>query len=239
MTESPTRVEVHRRVVLPALVVLTVVTGVVDAVSLLGLGQVFVAVMTGNVVFVGLGLAGAQDVPLLEPAVALAAFLVGAAGAGRVINRRAGHRGRVLFGAVAVKLAFALCAVLIAAVGLHEDSRAARVAMIVLMSAGMAVQNAGVRRLGIPDFTTTLLTMTLTGLAAESRLAGGRGGQPVRRLTSVVALAGGAFVGAVLVLNVGLAWPMALVACLLVLVLAVTGWNLRRTVAADWEVPRP
>jgi len=239
MTDSPTRVEVHRRVVLPALIVLTVVTGVVDAVSLLGLGQVFVAIMTGNVVFVGLGLAGARGVPLLEPAIALAAFLTGAAAAGRVINRRAGHRGRVLYGAVAVKLAFALGAVLIAALGLHEDSRAARLAMIVLMSSGMAVQNAGVRHLGIRDFTTTLLTLTLTGLAAESRLAGGPGGRPVRRLTSVVALAGGAFVGAALVLNVGLVWPMALVACLLVLVLTVTGLNLRRTVAADWEVPRP
>lgn len=239
MTDSPTRVGVHRRVVLPALIVLTVVTGVVDAVSFLGLGQVFIAVMTGNVVFVGLGLAGAQGVPLLEPSVALAAFLLGAAAAGRVINRRADHRGRVLFGAVAVKLAFVLCAVLIAAVGIPEDSRAARLVMIVLLSSGMGVQNAGVRHLRIPDFTTTLLTLTLTGLAAESRLAGGPGGRPARRLTSVVALSGGALVGGVLVLNVGLAWPMALIACLLVLVLAVTAVRLRRTVAADWEVPRP
>jgi uncharacterized protein DUF1275 len=39
---------------LPALMlVLTVVTGVVDAVSILSLGRVFVANMTGNVVFVG------------------------------------------------------------------------------------------------------------------------------------------------------------------------------------------
>lgn len=65
---------------LPAiLLMLTVTTGVVDAVSILGLGPVFVANMTGNVVFIGFALAGAPGFSLWGSVVALAAFLGGAA----------------------------------------------------------------------------------------------------------------------------------------------------------------
>lgn len=45
---------------LPALLLgLTAVTGVVDAISILALGRVFVANMTGNIVFIGLAIAHA------------------------------------------------------------------------------------------------------------------------------------------------------------------------------------
>ena len=63
---------------------LTFTTGVVDAVSYLGLGHVFTANMTGNVVLLGFGLAGAGHLPVLAPIVSLAAFLAGAAVAGRI-----------------------------------------------------------------------------------------------------------------------------------------------------------
>lgn len=43
-----------------SLVALTLATGLVDAVSFLGLGQVFVANQTGNVVFLAFALAGAS-----------------------------------------------------------------------------------------------------------------------------------------------------------------------------------
>jgi hypothetical protein len=83
----------------PLLVVMTVVTGVVDAVSYLALGHVFVANMTGNVVFLGFALAGADGLSVPASLVALAAFLCGAAaGGGRraaavvVVALRAGGR---------------------------------------------------------------------------------------------------------------------------------------------------
>ncbi len=237
MTDSPARVDVHHRVVLPVLVVLTVITGIVDAVSFLGLGQVFVAVMTGNVVFAGLAISGAPGIALLEPLVALTAFLLAAVMGGRLISRLSGHRGRVLFGAIALKLVFVVCAVVVAALFLDGGGRTARLVVIILLASGMALQNAGVRHLGVRDFTTTLLTLTLTGVAADSRLAGGQGGKPARRWTSVAALLAGAVVGGFLVLRFGVAWPMTLVALLLTLVLAVIGHRLRATVAEDWLEP--
>jgi uncharacterized membrane protein YoaK (UPF0700 family) len=62
----------------PVLLVLTVVTGLVDAVSYLKLGHVFVANMTGNVVFLGFAIAGASGLSAAASIVALATFLLGA-----------------------------------------------------------------------------------------------------------------------------------------------------------------
>ena len=80
----------------------------------------------------------------------------------------------------------------------------------------MGVRNATVRRLGVPDLTTTVLTMTLTGLAADSRVAGGSGGGSVRRIAAVLAMLLGAIAGALL-LKIGLALPLLAAAALALL----------------------
>ncbi len=68
---------------IPALLmVMTATTGIVDAVSILSLGRVFVANMTGNVVFVGFALAGAKGFSLAASLFALGGFLLGALGDG-------------------------------------------------------------------------------------------------------------------------------------------------------------
>jgi hypothetical protein len=54
--------------------------------------------------------------------------------------------------------------------------------------------------------TTTVLTMTLTGIAADSRLAGGSNPRLVQRFASVLLMLGGAAIGAVLERH-GLTWP--------------------------------
>jgi uncharacterized membrane protein YoaK (UPF0700 family) len=54
-----------------ALSLLTLVTGLVDAACYLGLGRVFTANMTGNVVLLAFGAAGAQGLPVLAPTVSL------------------------------------------------------------------------------------------------------------------------------------------------------------------------
>src|SRR3954452_8297477 len=74
-----------------ALLVLTFTTGLVDAVSYLGLGRVFTANMTGNIVFLGFGIAGRGGVPVVAPVVSLGTFLLGAGG-GRVLAERMGDR---------------------------------------------------------------------------------------------------------------------------------------------------
>ena len=99
----------------------------------------------------------------------------------------------------------------------------------------MGIQNATARRLAVPELTTTVLTLTLTGVAADSRLAGGRGGRPARRLISVAAMFTGALVGALLVLNVDLALPLAL-ATVLIAASAVAAHRLSGGESA-WALP--
>src|SRR3954453_20991312 len=70
-----------------ALLALTFTTGLVDAVSYLGLGRVFTANMTGNIVLLGFGIVGAGGLPVVAPVVSLVSFLVGA-GAGGVLVKR-------------------------------------------------------------------------------------------------------------------------------------------------------
>ena len=80
-------------------------------------------------------------------------------------------------------------------------------AVIAMLALAMGVRNATVRRLAVPDLTTTVLTMTLTGLAADSRLAGGSGKGSVRRIAAVLAMLAGALAGALL-LKISLVPPL-------------------------------
>src|SRR6266478_3935921 len=79
-----------------ALIGLTVVAGVVDAVSYLGLGHVFVANMTGNIVFLGFLAGGATDFSVALSVVAIGSFVLGALAGGRLGRNTDGHRGRLL-----------------------------------------------------------------------------------------------------------------------------------------------
>ncbi|MFE7191841.1 YoaK family protein [Kitasatospora sp. NPDC057541] len=216
----------------PLMLLLTVATGVVDAVSYLALGHVFVANMTGNVVFLGFALAGAPGLSATASLVSLAAFLAGALAGGRLAGRSAAHRGRLLALAGGVQTVLMAAAAVTAAVVGGGD---AQYPLIVLLGLAMGLQNAAARRLGVPDLTTTVLTLTLTGLAADSPAAGGAGPRPGRRILSALAMLVGGLVGAVLVLHGRLTVALAL-AALLVLATAVVA---RRLSAADthWAPP--
>jgi uncharacterized membrane protein YoaK (UPF0700 family) len=186
----------------PLLVALTVVTGVVDAFSYLALGHVFVANMTGNVVFLAFALVGAAGFSLLASVAALCAFSVGALVGGRLAAMYGSHRGRLLL------LVAVLEAVLVAAsavvVGLvhNPGAGAARYVLIIVLSLTMGAQNAVARKLAVPDLTTTVMTLTITGISADSRVAGGPGSRAGRRLVSALSMLVGALVGALLVVKV-------------------------------------
>ncbi|MGW4029206.1 YoaK family protein [Streptomyces sp. NPDC004838] len=183
----------------PLLLTLTLVTGLVDAVSYLALGKVFVANMTGNVVFLGFALTGADGLSALASVVSLTAFLTGALAGGRLGTRFAGNRGRLLAVATAVQAVLIAVTVVAAASAGGEVTTEVRYTLIVFLGVAMGAQNAVARRLGVPDLTTTVLTLTLTGLAADSTAAGGKGPRPGRRIMSVSAMFLGALVGAVLI----------------------------------------
>ena len=82
----------------------------------------------------------------------------------------------------------------------------------------MGIQNAAARKLAVADLTTTVLTLTLTGVASDSRLVGGEGGKIGRRGLSVVSMLLGALIGGLLVLHVADAASLALATALLLLV---------------------
>lgn len=115
------------------------------------------------------------------------------------------------------------------------DSEPVRYTLIVLLALAMGVQNATARRLGVADLTTTVLTLTLTGLAADSALAGGNNPRPGRRMIATVTMFLGAAIGAFLVFHFGPGAVLALTSTLLVL----TGVAAYRgsLSSADWTAP--
>ncbi|HMD57672.1 MAG TPA: YoaK family protein [Solirubrobacteraceae bacterium] len=198
----------------PALVALTLVTGVVDATSYLKLGHVFVANMTGNVVFLGFAIAGAGGLSIASSLLAIAAFLLGALLGGRIASQHPDHRGRMLGTAVATQAGLLVLALLAALLLATPLSSAGRYALLIPMALAMGVQNAAAQRLAIPELTTTVLTRTLTGLASESRLVHGPGSQLGRRFVAVLTMLLGAIAGALLALKVSIAAPIALAAAI-------------------------
>jgi uncharacterized membrane protein YoaK (UPF0700 family) len=198
-----------------ALLVLTFTAGLVDATTYLGLGHVFAANMTGNIILLGFGIAGAGGLPVLAPIVSLAAFLAGAGLGGRIDHRLAGRSDRGFRVAMALEAAVLAAATVIAAAVHLRAGHASADLVIGLLALGMGLRNATARALGIPDVTTTVLTMTLTGLAVSSQLAGGDGRGSARRLAAVLAMLVGALAGA-LMLKTSIALVLAVATVLTV-----------------------
>jgi len=216
---------------LPAiLLLLTFGTGLVDALSILGLGRVFVANMTGNVVFVGFALVGAPGFSLAGSLVALAAFLVGAWGGGLLVARSARHRGRLLRNALLVQTVLFLVALVLWGV---LAGTGAELAVLAVAALALGVQNSVVRRLAVPDMTTTVLTMTLTGIGADLRR--GDVATAVRRLVAVAAMLAGAVVGAVVVLHAGVGAALVAVTALTAVALLAAALAARGEPA--WALP--
>ena len=176
------------------LLIMTGVTGIVDAVSYLALGHVFTANMTGNVVLLGFALAGTEGLSVSRSLLALFCFFLGAIGGGRISVEQA-------------RRAYAVEAILLiaaAAIAFRPDLRSgptpiAIYGIIATTAIAMGMRNAMVRKLAVPDLTTTVLTLTITGLAADSSLAHGGNPRWQRRCASVLMMLTGAAAGATLV----------------------------------------
>ncbi|MFK3834923.1 YoaK family protein [Microbacterium sp. NPDC087868] len=203
------------------MMVLTFVTGVVDAVGFLGLDRVFVGNMTGNIVILGMAVAGADDLPVIGPAIALGTFTAGAFIGGMVLRRRR----KIWSGGVSVLLGSG--AAVLGLLGLAyvvpgwSESSALELAASSATAAAMGVQAAVARSLAVADVTTVVVTSTLTSLASESLVSGGVKGLWNRRFAAIAIIFAGALVGALL-LRFGVAVPL-LVAALLTLVVVAWG----------------
>ncbi|MBW9109678.1 DUF1275 domain-containing protein [Microbacterium trichothecenolyticum] len=205
------------RVELWCMLALTFSTGVIDAAGYLGLDRVFTGNMTGNVVILGMGLAGADDLPVVGPIVALVAFIAGAAIAGRAGRGTAsGWSGRTSLLLLLVTIA------LLAAAGLGAARESIDAidhnVLTALLGLAMGVQAGAARAVGAKDVTTVVVTSTLVGLVYDSRLAGGNGGSPwPRRLLSVLLIGLGAWAGAHLV-DLHFSWSVLLAAAVTAIV---------------------
>ena len=205
----------------PLLVALTAVTGLVDSFSYLVLGHVFVANQTGNVVFFAFALAGAAGFSATASVTAIGCFAAGALIAGR-LGRFLGGRRELLLGVTAgIQVVLVAETVTMTALAPRPLPGGLRYALIATLAATMGMQNATARKLAVPDLTTTVLTLTITGMHADSPLAGATGARVGRRLISVAAMLVGALVGAVLVLRVHIVYPLV-IALVILAVVAVT-----------------
>jgi uncharacterized membrane protein YoaK (UPF0700 family) len=198
MTSSPTT----EKVISYALLGMTAVTGLVDAVSFLSLGRVFTANMTGNIVLLAFATVHVSGLSVARSLTALLAFLVGAILGGRIMAR-AGADSQMRFAAQAFLLEVVFLSVAsFCSIGYRGDlleHSFQPFALIALTALAMGTRNAAVRKLAIPDLTTTVLTLTITGIAADSSIANGNNPRLARRVESVVAMFLGAAMGAVII----------------------------------------
>ena len=199
-----------------SLAALTVVSGIVDAVSYLGLGHVFTANMTGNVTLVGFGIAGAPGFSVGASLCALGFFLAGAVAGGRIFVRVPSHRS-LLIVVIVIEAGLTVVAAIVAGTQADIANGWPRYILIALLAFGMGARNSAVRKVGVPDMTTTVLTTTLTGFASESSLAGGHNPNVANRATSVLCMLGGALVGALLLKNLHPGWALVTASAILVL----------------------
>jgi uncharacterized membrane protein YoaK (UPF0700 family) len=192
---------------LAPLLLLTFTTGIIDAVSFVALGHVFTANMTGNVVFIGFALAGVEGMSLARSTLALAAFATGAAGGGVLIRRTRSRHGRLLAQAAAAEaVTVAGSAALALAAPLPADGTV--FALIVSTAAAIGLRTAVVRAIAVPDVTTTVLTLTVTGLAADA--VTGTAARTGRRVAAVALMLAGAATGALALGGMGAPAPLTL-----------------------------
>jgi len=217
------------------LLMLAVITGLVDAVSFLSLGHVFVSNMTGNIVFLGFAAAGAGNIAPQRSLVALAMFAIGSAAGGRMSVRFGLHRGHILSAAIALEAVLVLVTLAAAFGHFAFTADAVSYAEIVLLALAMGVQNAAARSVAVPDLITTVITLTMTAFASESLLGTGTNRNAMRRVTAIGAMFLGAFIGGALVLHASVAAALAIALGLLTSTAIAVHWVSRN--APTWAQP--
>ncbi|KFI82942.1 YoaK family protein [Bifidobacterium psychraerophilum] len=202
------------------MIVATFATGIIDAVGYLGFDKIFTANMTGNVIVLGMGLAGNDELPVMGPLIALAAFFIGALLCGRLLRNAEGGWSRPVRRFFLVEAIILLCAGLILLrVRLEPDSSVLYI-FTFIVACVLGGQASAARKVGVKDVTTVVVTSTITGLASDSRMAGGAGQRSARKIAAVASIIAGATVGGLLHRIVGDGWGVIATALVLFAMLA-------------------
>lgn len=207
------------------LLLLAFTSGAIDTIGLLGLGGVFTSVMTGNMIFLGSGLARGDVGTALRALIAIVAFMAGAFIGARIASTpRSGDYSwpRAVTAALALELVLLL--------GFSggwwlsgaEPLGATRSVLLVAVALALGVQSSAILRFGISGLSTTYMTGTLTTVV--SALAAGRHPRNVASSAQILtSLVIGAAVAALVHKYAPAAVPLvALGPVLLVMVMSLT-----------------
>ncbi|ORV81340.1 hypothetical protein AWC11_26220 [Mycobacterium interjectum] len=192
----PVASPVSERSTVAALLLLTFATGLADAISILVLGHVFVANMTGNAIFLGFWLAPRTNIDLTAVVVALPTFVCTTIVSGR-LARHFGERVRPwIITVLATEIVLLVTLSILAGSGVlhyHDDTK---LIMIGMLAVTFGLQHSSARQFGIQELSTTVLTSTIVSLGLDSHLAGGTGAREKLRFSVVFTMCAGALVGA-------------------------------------------
>jgi uncharacterized membrane protein YoaK (UPF0700 family) len=219
------------------LLVLTFVTGIVDAVSFLALGQVFAAMQTGNVIFLGLGVADVSGAPVLAPLVGLCAFLAGGSAAALLTLPASPASANGLRSAMVAEIGLLGIAAVMAALADVDPGELTAYLLIAMLSVAMGLRNTIARRIGDPNLATTVLNLTLSAFVSHTPTGIASEGELALRGAAIAAILAGAVAGALL-LKASLALAIAAAAAVVV-VAAVSGRGSRTTSSLLSSGPSP
>ncbi|HKH52920.1 MAG TPA: YoaK family protein [Mycobacterium sp.] len=218
---------VSERLTVVSLLLLTFATGIVDAVSVLVLGHVFVANMTGNVIFLGFWFVPHSGVDLTAAVVAFVCFMAGTVLGGRLARHIDSEVRLWLAVTLGMEVVVLLALSTLAGSGVlnyHDNTK-------LILIAGLAIafgsQNATARQFGIQELSTTVLTSTIVGLGFDSRLAGGTGHREKLRYSVVLTMCAGAVLGATMT-RFTVAPVIALAAAMVAVSAAIFGFGPQR-----------
>jgi uncharacterized membrane protein YoaK (UPF0700 family) len=187
------------RILYGSLYCLTFVTGLVDAGSWVAMGHVLAANMTGNIIFLGFALGGVPGLSIGRSATVLGFGLAGGFLAGK-LDSLFGKRRRNLWLAAAIGFEALLLFAAMTIAWCFQSRGGQSIStvlygIIALTALGMGMRNGTVKRLAVPDLTTTVLTLTIAALAFDFSVTPGNNPRWRRRVGSVLMMFSGAFVG--------------------------------------------
>lgn len=187
---------VSDRMTVAALLLLTFATGLADAISILVLGHVFVANMTGNVIFLGFWLAPKSSIDLTAVVVALPTFVCTTIFSGRLSRHFGDRTRRWITTVLTTEIALLTILSILAGAGVLHYRDNTKLIIIGVLAVTFGLQHSSARQFGIQELSTTVLTSTIVSLGLDSRLAGGTGAREKLRLSVIFTMCAGALVGA-------------------------------------------
>jgi uncharacterized membrane protein YoaK (UPF0700 family) len=210
-------------------VLLTVNSGVTDAVGFLALGGAFTSVMTGNLVLLGLASSRADSQLVTYTGTAIACYIFGCVLGARVAgssDRAQHHWPTPVTRALTVEFAlFCAYAVVWWSTG-SDPAGLVRLSMLAISAIALGVQSSAVQRFGVSGLSTTYMTGTLT--SAIINLTTGKGLRAAQGgLQLLAGLIAGAVIGGVVLRYVPVLVPALQLSLLVTVVLA--GLRLSRT----------